>query len=85
MGVFMDTNNAIRAVVKRSGMSLRAASTAMGKSVNYICATLARPGSVEAASLASLAAVCGHAVCLVPLEDVPPSALVIDPPAPAGE
>ncbi len=77
----MDTNNAMRSMIDAAGLSARRASLDMGRSPAWLSNTLARPGSSTAETLAALAAVCGYRLCAVPAADVPPSALVIDPPA----
>ncbi len=76
----MDTNDAMRALVARSGLSMRAVSMDMGRSPTWLSTTLGRDGSSEAAIVAELADVCGYSLVLVPSRDVPPGAIVIDPP-----
>ena len=77
----MNTNGAMREIVNRAGISQRAASERMGRSPNWLGATLARQGSSEAVTLASLASACGYALVLVPKDAVDGSMLVIDPPS----
>ncbi len=78
----MDTNEVMRGMLAASGLSMRAASLALGRSASWLSNTLARPGGSEAATVAALAEVCGYRLALVPLaEDLPAGALVIDPPA----
>lgn len=76
----MDTNDAMRSLLIRSDLSQRAASLAMGRSPNYLGTALAKQGSSSAAIVAELADVCGYSLVLVPSRDVPPGAIVIDPP-----
>lgn len=76
----MDTNDAMRAMVGRAGLSLRGASLALGKSPAWLANTLARPGSSEAVTVAAVADLAGYALCAVPRGSVPPGAIVIDPP-----
>ena len=75
----MNTNNAMRTVVRESGLSMRRVSELMGRSSSWLGATLQRPGSSEAATVARLASVCGYKLALVPRDSVPDSAIVIDP------
>ena len=75
----MDTTSAVRAMVQRSGMSARAVSQAAGRTPDYLGSILYRGSSPSLATAADLAAPCGYAVALVPVADLPPSALVIDP------
>ena len=78
----MDTNEAMRALIDGAGLSARGASLAMGRSDNWLSATLARPGGSKAATVAELAGVCGYTLALVPVAaTLPPGSIVIDPPA----
>lgn len=76
----MDTNEAMREAVSNAGMSLRSASFALGKSENWLSSTLQRSGSSSGDTLASLGALCGYSLALVPKGTEPPGSLVIDPP-----
>ena len=79
-GSELDTNEAMRALVARSGLSMRAASLEMGRSPTWLSTTVGREGSSEAAIVAELADVCGYSLVLVPSREVPQGAIVIDPP-----
>ena len=76
----MDTNGAILCMIKQAKKSKRGISLELGKSPTWLSATLARPGSSEATTVAAIADACGYSLALVPPSDVPPSAIVIDPP-----
>lgn len=76
----MDTTEAMRETWRRSGLTSRAISEAMGRAPSWLSATLAKPRTSEAATVAALARVCGCELCIVPRDDVPQSAIVIDPP-----
>lgn len=80
----MNTLNAITETIERDGSSMRAISERMGKSSNYLASTIEqakrKTGDAHAGTLAALAKACGHELAIVPREDLPPSALVIDPP-----
>ena len=52
----------------------------MGRSPNWLASTTGKPGSSEAATVAELAEVCGYKLAAIPAEDLPGTALVIDPP-----
>ncbi len=65
-------------MVRAAGLSMRAASVASGRSPEWLSATLARGTSPTLPVVASLAEPCGYALALVPVGDVPPSAIVID-------
>ena len=76
----MNTNNAVRNAIKSAGMTLDGVSLAMGKSKNWLSSTLAHTESSKASTVAQIGGVTGHALALVPREDLPASAIVIDPP-----
>lgn len=75
----MNSSDALRAMVDRSGLSMRAASVASGRSPEFISGTVSRGSSPTLATAAELAAACGYALAFVPTGDVPHGALVIDP------
>ena len=78
--VSMNTNEAMREIVRQAGISQREASERMGRSPNWLGATLARSGSSEASTIAELAAACGWTLALVPSGELPEGAVAIDPP-----
>jgi hypothetical protein len=51
----------------------------MGKSANYIGSTLNQGSTPKADTLASMLEPCGYSLAAIPKEDLPNSALVIDP------
>lgn len=61
----MDTSDAIREMIARSGKSARALSAEMGKSPSYLGTTLAKGSDVSAANLARLADRCGYELVLM--------------------
>lgn len=61
-------------------MSLRQVSIAMGRNGNYVSGAVTRGSVPSVDNAAAMLAACGWSLCAVPSEDVPPSALVIDPP-----
>ena len=65
-------------MVSAAGLSMRAASVASGRSPEWLSATLARGTSPTLPVVASLAEPCGYALALVPVGDVPASAIVVD-------
>lgn len=75
----MNTDEVIKAAAKNAGLSLRAVSTAMGKSANYIGATFSQKSTPKADTLASVLKPCGYKLAAIPENDLPDSALVIDP------
>lgn len=85
----MKTTDAMHAAIDASGMSSRAVSVKMGKSANYVSAVIAssrnKGGGVYSATLANLADVCGYALALVPVADLPDTAITVDPPERGGD
>lgn len=83
----MQVLDAITGIVTASGRSWRDISNAMGKSDNYLSATVAqskrKAGDVRSATLAEVAAACGYALVLVPEGEVPDGAIKVDPPVKA--
>lgn len=80
----MDSSKAMKTMVERCGKSARAVSTEAGRTPDYLGSIFYRGSSPTLATAAQIADVCGYSVALTPKADVPPSALVIDPPAGAG-
>lgn len=50
----------IRRMCEKSGMSMREVSVKMGKSANFLAATLSRGGGVGVSTLANVAKICGY-------------------------
>lgn len=77
----VDTNDALRAVVAASGMTLADVSRGMGRAPSWLGATLSGASSSKAATVAHVGAVCGYDLALVPHDTAPAGGVVIDPPA----
>ena len=78
----MDADSAIRAMVDKAGTSMRAVSLATGRGAPWLGSMLHR-GTVPTLGVAAdVAAACGYAVAFVPMADLPPSALAVDPTPP---
>ena len=79
----MNTLEAMTAIIDASGESRRTLSERMGRSPNYLASVIEQSqrkgGNVNSATLAALADVAGYSLAAVPADDLPPSALVIDP------
>lgn len=76
----MDFDQASRIMAASAGLSLRAVSQAAGRSAGYLPSVLSR-GSVPSLEVAAeLAKPCGYSLAYIPADDLPASALVIDPP-----
>ena len=86
----MKTTEAIRAALQRAGVSARAASRIMNRSNTYVTSAVGQAermnADLTASTVAGIGAACGYVLALVPSGEVPPGALVIDPPAqPVGD
>lgn len=75
----MDAMDAVREAAALSGIPVTHIGTAMGKRPNYINVAIARGRSPQADTLAAMLKPCGYVLAAMPAEDVPRSALVIDP------
>ncbi len=74
----MDTNSALRFLVEASNKSQRAISQEIGRSPTWLTTTLQRKGSSECSTVSRIAGVCGYSLALVPSDDIPDNAIVID-------
>lgn len=63
-----------------AGMSLAAVGLAIGKNRNYVSGGRVRGSEPSTANAAAMLGACGWSLVAVPTGDVPPSALVIEPP-----
>lgn len=68
----------------KKGVPLSHIGAAMGKAPSYVNSGITRGSTPQADTLAAMLDVCGYALAAVPLEDVPPTALRIDPPKDEG-
>jgi len=75
----MKTNELIKTACHNAGLSYIAASRAMGRNDNFIAATVNRNSVPKADTLAAMMDACGYVLAAVPADDVPGTALVIDP------
>lgn len=80
----MKAYEAVKEAANNKGIPLTRVSTGMGRPSNYIHTGMARGSTPKADTLAAMLDVCGYALAAVPLEDVPPTALRIDPPKDEG-
>lgn len=67
----MDTHDAMRAMLERSGLTTYRVSVALGRHSSYVSTMLRRGSCPSADLLARLAAVCGYSLQLVPLDGGP--------------
>ena len=86
----MNTTEALRAIIADTGESNRVISARMNRSENYVTSLLRQAermgADMNASTVAGIAAACGYALALVPVDRVPEGAVVIDAPSrDAGE
>lgn len=72
----------VREAASRSGLPLAQVSLRMGKADSYVNAAISRGSLPRIDTAAAMLSACGWSLCAVPSDEVPPSALVIAPPAP---
>lgn len=75
----MEYPQVIRTVSRLSGVSLNSIGRAMGRPDSYVSSGIARGSVPKADTLAAMLHVCGYCLCAVPIDDVPASAVIIDP------
>lgn len=73
----MDAFSALKKAAERSGTPLRQIGRELGRPDNYVNNSMSRGSTPRCDTMAKMAAVCGHGLALVPVEDMPESALVI--------
>ena len=77
----MKAYEAVKRAAELAGVSLAKASRSLDKPDNYISNGAARGSTPKADTLAAMLGACGYVLAAVPAEDVPASALVVDPAA----
>ena len=80
----MQVNDAIRAIVQASGLSLRGVSERMGKKPTLVSSALQNKDK-QASLLAGIAAACGYDLALVPKGKAPEGTVIIDSPTKGAE
>lgn len=74
----MKAFEALKEASDKSGVPMYKIGPAMGRPASYVSTGMARGSSPRCDTMAKMAGVCGYALALVPLDDLPDSALVID-------
>lgn len=75
----MDAYEALKRAGAIAGVSMNKVGRALGKPDSYVSNGVARGSSPQCNTMASMAAVCGYSLALVPSDAVPDDAFVIDP------
>lgn len=76
----MKAMEAVKGAAKAGGVTYSAIGDAMGKRPNYVSVAINKGLTPQADTLAAMLAPCGYSLAAVPTDELPPSALVIDPP-----
>lgn len=78
----MNTTKALRTAIESSQKSMRTVSADIGKSENYVSSVIGQAERMSAeltvSTVSAIGAACGYQLALVPAEDVPSTAIVID-------
>lgn len=77
----MNSYEAIEIAAANAGLSTNKVSRAIGKADSYISASKTRGSTPQANNLAAMLEVCGYKLAAIPSDDLPDTALVIDPPS----
>lgn len=77
----MNSYNAIKEAALNKKISISSIGRAMGKPDNYVSNGASRGSNPQADTLAAMLEVCGYKLAAIPAEDLPDTALVIDPPS----
>lgn len=75
----MKAIDAVKTAAQRSETPITHIGPAMGRGRTYANRIAARGSTPQADTLAAMLDVCGYALAAVPVDDLPASALVIDP------
>lgn len=73
----MQSKEALRTIVRESGQTLRSISTTIGRSQNYMAATVQNDSAPKADTIAEIADACGYDLLLRKRDDG--SEIIIDP------
>ena len=73
----MEAYEALKEAAKRSDVPLYRIGREIGRNDAYVNSAMSRGSTPRCDTMAKMAAVCGHGLALVPVEDMPESALVI--------
>lgn len=76
----MEAFEALRIASDKAGIPDYKIGPSMGKPASYVSNGRARGSSPQCNTMAAMLGVCGYRLAAIPSEDVPESALVIDPP-----
>lgn len=75
----MNTKEVIENASQKAGKSYKTISNEINRSNNFLSNTLGRGSTPQADTLANVLDACGYKLAAIPADEVPASALVIDP------
>ena len=75
----------VKQVAYNEGITLAEVARRMGRASSYVTGNMARGSAPRVDTAAAMLAACGWSLAAVPSGDVPPSALVIEPPEGDGD
>lgn len=76
----MKAIDALKSAASSSDVPITHIGIKLGKKPNYISNVASRGSSPQCDTMAAMAAVCGYKLALIPADDVPATALIIDAP-----
>lgn len=76
----MNAYEAVKRAAENKGISTNSIGRALGRADSYVASGATRGSTPKADTLAAMLDVCGYKLAAMPSDDVPGSALVIDPP-----
>ena len=74
----MDAMNALKQAAINSGVPLTHIGVAIGKSRQYVHATIRKGSTPTCGNMAAMLDVCGYKLAAIPSDNIPSNALIID-------
>lgn len=75
----MDAYDALKAAARESGVPIYKIGRALDKPDSYVSSAVSRGSIPRCDNMALMAGVCDYSLALVPSDDIPKNAFVIDP------
>lgn len=75
----MHANEALKQAAATAGVPITHIGPALGKALNYVNNSTSRGSTPRCDTMAAMLNVCGYALVAVPREDVPETAIELDP------
>ena len=74
----MHANDALKQAAAAAGVPITHIGPALGKAPNYVNNSSSRGSTPRCDTMAAMLSVCGYALCAIPREDIPESAIELD-------